>query len=147
MLIGHGLLVWAALAAAYVLLAGQISVDEALAGLVMTLLAAGYGVVLRLLCRRRMSLRAPWGRIAAGLLKAMVVETALLVRAILRGERGCVDHQPFVKGDKRDGGRRGLVTLATSLTPNGIVLRIEGQAIAVHRMVRTAPKPDRTWPL
>jgi hypothetical protein len=146
---------WLVLAALYALLAGQISLTEAAAGLIATGLAAGYGVLLHRSGSRVLALSAPWPRMVLRPLAALVPDAWRVGRVLLtvlwrrpEGSVGTRSRQTFRRGGHggEDAGRRGIVTLALSLAPNGYVLGIGPSDISLHRLAPATPSGDREWP-
>lgn len=146
---------------AYLLLAGQASGTEIAAGVPVATLVAAFAVLVHGGDRRRLRLRAPWGRLAwlvcASLLRDGVRVGGVLLRALVApgAVAGTIDAQPFRPGgiDPSDAGRRALVTLASSLAPNGFVLDLapslllrEEPRLLVHHLARAAPSPNPDWP-
>lgn len=149
---------WLVLAAFYWLLVGQVSVTEAVAGAIAVTVAVVFAALAEHCAEKRFDLHGPWGRLVAAPLRALVADTAVVTRVLLRailrrpsGSVGAIYHQGFWVGDDadRDVGRRGLVTLAASLAPNGVVVRVQGQedALLLHRLVAAPPRADMEWPL
>jgi hypothetical protein len=106
----------------------------------------------------RFDLHGPWLRVVGTPLAALVTDGVIVGRVLLdvilrrpAGAAGAVYHQGFrVGGDaERDVGRRGLVTLAASLAPNGVVVRVVGDedTLLLHRLVAAPPRADEEWPL
>jgi hypothetical protein len=149
--------VWCVLAAFYLLFAGQVSSHEIAAGMVATAPATVFAVLLHRARSRWMRLTAPWlrlvGRPLATLFPDAVRVGLRLARALWRppdGAGGFVARQPFRHGDAGadDAGRRGMVTLALSVAPNGYVMNVPAgdDAVLMHRLARVAPDPDPEWP-
>ncbi len=151
----RGAATWSVFLAFYLLLAGAISTNELLAGIPAAAAASCFAIGLHRVEERRTSLRGPWPRLLlrplAALLPDAVKAARILLRAIARrpdGPVGLPTRQPFREGTgPRDAGRRGLVTLATSLAPNGYVLAVGPDALILHRLAPAPPRPDREWPL
>lgn len=151
---------WAALAGLYGLFAGQVSGSEVLAGGIAATAASAFAVLQRRVGgARAMRLRAPWPLLLGGVARslgqdAVRVGQALalaIARAHRAGEMGAVAGQAFRAGsdDPTDAGRRGLVTLAVSLPPNGYVLDVAtgNDGLRIHRLAPTPPKRDPDWPV
>lgn len=134
--------------------AGQVAPSELIADAGVVGVTACLFVVLHRARTRDLSLRPAWGRLLGRTVLVLCKDTAevasALCRAAVRGAQttGVITLQPFEPGpDTPDAaGRRALVTLATSLAPNGYVLRILEQDLALHRLTRRAPDSDREWP-
>jgi hypothetical protein len=143
----RGAVLWAL----YLALAGALSAAEIATGFV----AAGCGVALSALLarlgRRKFALRAPWPRLIARLLSALMGDTikvgAALARAIFTREQGLRLDQPFFPGSDDAGGRRALVTLLTSVTPDRFVLDIGERRLVLHRFVPAPPSGNPRWPV
>lgn len=149
---------WVVLSGFYLLCAGTLSATEFIVGLP----AAGAATVFALLVRRfedgRLNLRAPWLHVVGAPLAALFADAARVGRRLVRalgrrpeGPLGVVVRQPFRPGDDEPEatGRRALVILASSLAPNGYVLRIPpGEpALLMHRLAQVPPDPDEEWPV
>ncbi len=156
-MVGGGV-AWALLTGIYLVLAGQVSASEVVAGVVTGLVAALLSVAVRRDAGRQFRFRAvPWLVLLGRPALALVHDTArvgmALARAVLRGQdvHGAVVRQAFARGgaDAQDAARRGLVTLGVSLTPNSYVLRIldERDEVRLHRLAERKPSPSREWPL
>ena len=159
---------WLVLAALYWLLAGQLSVTEGIAGAIAVTVAAVFAALAERCADKRFDLHGPWLRVIFVPLAALVTDSAIVARALLQaifrrpaGAVGAVYHQGFrIGGDgDRDVGRRALVTLAASLAPNGVVVRVLSDedapgagapgagALLLHRLVAALPRADAEWPL
>ena len=144
-------------AAVYLTFAGDVSRSELIAGLGVVAIGSVVGVLLHRVRSRDLSCRAPWLRLVGSTALAIVRDSfavgRVLLLAVLRPtpqQSGLIVMQPFDIGDDQaaDAGRRGLVTLAASIAPNGFVLRVldRRQALAIHRLAPEAPDADREWP-
>jgi multisubunit Na+/H+ antiporter MnhE subunit len=151
---------WVLLVALYLVLAGQVSATEVVAGAAAGLAATVLSVAERREGERRYAFRGtPWGRVLGRPALALVTDSAkvagALARVALRGadaQPGAAVRQPFAPGeddDPREAARRGIVALAVSLTPNSYVLRtMPGcDALLLHRLAERPPSPDREWPV
>ena len=151
---------WALLTGIYLVLAGETSTTEVVAGLLTGLVAALLSVAVRKDAGRRFRFRGvPWLLLLGQPALVLVSDTArvgvALARTILRGPEGAPDgsimRQAFARGgeDAKDAARRGLVTLGISLTPNTYVLRImdERDEMRLHRLAERKPSVNRAWPL
>ncbi|MDQ2802719.1 MAG: hypothetical protein M3Y41_08550, partial [Pseudomonadota bacterium] len=152
------LAVWVLLVGFYVLFAGQVSPSELIAGIPAAGAAAVFALLLHRTQTRRLRLRAPWLHVLAQPLGAVFPDAlrvgGVLLRALWHrpaGSLGQISRQPFNHGgdDASAAARRGLVTLANSLAPNGYVLRIpdDGDVLLLHRLAPTPTHPEREWPL
>ena len=144
----------------YILFAGQVSVTEIEAGAPAAVAAAGFTVLLHRVAEpeRAFRLKAPWLRVLGKPLAALFPDAVRVGRALLQAlwrrpssAVGLVVRQPFQEGggDPASAARRGLVTLGSSLAPNGYVLGIpdEEEALLLHRLAAVPPDPDQRWPL
>ena len=149
---------WLILLACYFLFTGQFSTAEWIAGTPAALVAAAFVFISHRVANRRLHLEAPWLRLQRGALTALVLDsgrvTWVLWRLMFRRPGRQVGHstrQDFHEGTNRpaDAGRRGLVTLAASLAPNGFVVDIPPgeEALVLHRLVHVPPPGDTLWPL
>lgn len=154
-----GCVAWALLLGLYLALAGQASMDEAVAGAVAGLAAALLSVAVRRTAERRFSFRhVPWLHVLSGPAVSLAKDTVrvgiVLARAALYGAgavHGAVVRQPFSREGQEGeaAARRALVTFGVSLPPNSYVLRIadERDEMRLHRLAEWTPSPDREWPL
>jgi hypothetical protein len=149
---------WLIFLGLYLLLAGQVSLTEIVAGVPAAAFAACFTVLLHRVSERRFRLDVPWWRVVGQPLAAVMPDAICVGRALLGavlrrplGPLGALARQPFRQGGDvpPDPTRRGLVTLGSSLAPNGFVVSIpQGQDILLlHRLVPAPPDPDREWPL
>ena len=150
------LCVWACLFATYLLFAGQLSADEAVAGAVCAAAA-----VLWWVRARRASARAfafdvgSWaaaGRACRKLPGTTLTVAGVLLRALVHRETGQVTHWLFAHGqraDPFDSGRRAVVVLAASIAPDGFVVRtpMERGEIVVHTFPSGETSRDPRWPV
>jgi hypothetical protein len=146
---------WFVLGALYALFAGEVSLGEVIAGVIATGLALAYGVLAHRFRSRVFAFQGAWIRLVIGPLTALGLDSwrvgQVLFQTLLRrpdGSLGMLSRQPFYPGGNAapDSGRRGMVTLALSLAPNGYVLGIEESDIILHRLAPAAPSTDREWP-
>ena len=147
----------------YLIFAGQVGGTEIAAGIPAAGLAAAYAGLLHRGEARPMRLRAPWLRLLLSSIASVVSDVARvgvqLLRAVLvpgSHVAGTVSRQPFRSGGTgpADAGRRALVTLASSLAPNGFVLDVAPsellrgeRALLMHRLAPGRPDPDGEWPV
>lgn len=152
---GAGTLV--GVASLYFLLAGEISGGEAIASLVVIVIALFYAAALANTRSVPMQLGlrgvATLGRSLIGVVPEMARVGRALVRAIgggPAGVQGTVVHVPFRFGalTAEDIGRRAAVVTAVSLAPNGIALGMDHEAdeLIVHQLVPQPIGGDREWP-
>ena len=146
--------VWLGGTATYLVLAGQISVDEVVAGIVLGGLgAAWHAVVCR--CSRHSFTFERHASVAmlqsiGGLPGAILRVGLRLGTAIVRDVQGHTLEQPFHRGrldDTRDAARRATVVLATSLAPDSYVLRlpVDEETILIHAITQSFPGTDPRW--
>lgn len=147
----------------YLLFAGQVSGTEVAAGVPAAGLIAAYAGLRHRGESRPMRLRGPWLRLVLAPLASVAgdavrVGVQLLRAVFLPGSHvvGTVSRQPFRSGSAgpADAGRRALVTLASSLAPNGFVLDVapsgllpDEHALLMHRLAPARPDPDGEWPV
>jgi len=140
----------------YLMLAGNVSWTEGGAGLVVATATGGFVLTRRLQQRRPLALKLPPNRMLVGTLVSLVTDTARVGLALL-GSRshGAASWQTFHPNGQNpsDTGRRALVTLLTSLAPNGFVLDLRPSALPeadhgllLHRLVPAKPLSDADWP-
>ena len=147
--------VWLGGTAAYLVLAGQVSAEEVVAGVLLGGLGvAWHAAVCR--CSRHGFTFERHASVAVvqaigGLPGAIVRVGARLGLALVRGVEGRIVEQPFHRGrldDTRDVARRATVVLATSLAPDSYVLRlpVDEETILIHAITRLSPGTDPRWP-
>lgn len=156
------LVVFLAFIGLYLVFAGQVSGTEAAAGVPAAGLVAAYAGLRHRGESRPMRLRGPWLRLVLSPTASVVGDSARvgihLLRALVPGSQvaGTISRQPFRSGGPgpADAGRRALVTLASSLAPNGFVLDVapsvllrDEHALLMHRLAPARPDPDREWPV
>jgi hypothetical protein len=124
---------WVGLAAAYLLFAGQVSRNEIIAGLGASILAAVYAAIAHRAADRKLRLRLNWPRVAASVLRSLLVDTAKVGAALVRCEPGLLTSraQPA-----EDAGRKAVTVLALSMAPNSYVVRDDGDALVLHALVQ-----------
>ncbi len=146
---------WLLLFPLYLLLAGQVSGEEVVAGILIAAVAASSGVLVsRFGGRFAFRFRLGWIRLVpqvAGQLATDLFRVGRVLVAALAGrpQSAGIVRQPFEPGDPTPvhAARRGLVELGVSFAPNGLALGIAPGTLLVHRL---APQPiaaDREWPL
>lgn len=148
--------IWVTCSLAYLLLAGQVSLDEGVAAIV---LGAG-GMLLWVLLRHVSDRRFRFDRLAGlALVRAVAglpggtFRVGRILLASLHGDvSGRGAEQPFHAGQRDDpaeAGRRAAVVLAASLAPDTFVLRIEhGRgAITFHTLTDKVRSNDPRWPI
>ena len=144
---------WALLSGLYLLLAGELSFAEIVAGVLAGLLATAVSLGLRAAGERQFALCAPWPRLAArtgwALLRDIVRVALALAEAAAGGEGGMIDRQPFAGAgaEPAAAGRRALATLFASIAPNGYVTEVTPTALELHRMAPAPPAADWEWPV
>lgn len=160
---GLSVFAWFGSLAFYLLLAGQVSWAECAAGLSVATAIAVFAVVQHAGQRQRLQLRAPWRHVVFTPLGALLTDSArvgaVLARAVLRrpaGATGIVTRQPFRPGgeEPKEAGRRAIVTLGSSLAPNGFVLDLAPsmlpetkELLIMHRLAPVNASQDTEWPL
>jgi multisubunit Na+/H+ antiporter MnhE subunit len=127
--------VWIALAATYLVFAGQASGHELMAGLGASLAAAGYAIVAHRAAGAPLRLRVRWFHVAATVAKSLVVDTIRVAPALLRGKPGSLSRQTI----PAEAGARGVAILASSVAPNGFVVSTQRQEAVLHRLVDAEP--------
>ncbi len=147
--------VWSAGAAAYMVLAGQLSTDEVVAAAVLGGLGAGWHFAVMHDGARRFRFERPAlgaiGTALAGLPGATLRVGARLAAALVSPVEGRRIERPFHRGaadDPRDRARRAVVVLATSLAPDSYALRlpVDEEVIAFHALTASSPSRDPRWP-
>ena len=147
---------WACLLAFYLIMAGQLSLDEVGAGAVCA--AAG---VLWWSITRRASARTfsfdfesctATGRACRNLPHGTFAVAAALLRTIRDGKGGAVATGLFAHGQKvdpADSGRRAVGVIAASLAPDSFVLRTPSarDEIVVHTFPPGEPPKNPRWPI
>jgi hypothetical protein len=137
----------------YLLLAGEVSLSEIVAGVLAGLLATAVSLGLTIAAERQFALRAPWPRLAPraawALLRDIARVALALVEAAAGGEGGMIARQPFAGtgGEPVAVGRRALATLFASIAPNGYVTEVTPTALELHRLAPAPPAADRDWPV
>lgn len=147
--------VWFAVAAAYMVLAGQFSLDELAAAAALGVCGAlWHRAVLGAGARRfsvdREALLAI-GRAVAGLMSATVEVGTRLASGLVGPVQGRRVERPFTggrQGNPREAGRRAIAVLATSLAPDAYVLRAPPgeDTILYHAITDHVPGGDPRWP-
>ncbi len=149
--------VWLSGTAAYLVLAGQVSLDEVVAGVVLGGLGAVYHAANGRCSRHSFTFERRAGLEAfqaiRGLPGAILRVGSRLGTALMHDVEGHMVEQPFHRGrldDRRDGGRRAIVVLATSLAPDSYVLRLplDEETIVIHAITDQPPGTgtDPQWP-
>lgn len=140
----------------YMLLAGQIGVEQIVSAAILTFIALCWSAVLRRRGSERVlrpDLRhlAPWLRAAARIPADTVRIGAMLIRVVSGGgSYGRAVEQPFAFGPKDEpeaAARRATAVLAGSLTPDTFVVDVmPGHTRArCHRLLATPSSDDREW--
>ena len=148
------LLSWVALFPLYLLLAGQASGQEVVAGALVATVAAGSAVLVRRLGSSVFGFRYAWLRRLARLAVLLAADLGrvgrFLAGALAAPARGAgIVRQPFAEGGDtpEDGARRGIVVLAASFTPNSFAIGIAPKTLLLHRLVQQPSAADRRWPI
>ncbi len=153
-------LAFAAALGGYLLLAGSLTWTEAAAALAVAGAVAGFVAMQTLRQDRPVAAPLPPPRALGAALASLAADTvrvgAALARAVAgRPGDGEARWQAFDPGadSAGDAGRRALVTVLTSLAPNGFVLDIApsslpeaGHAMLLHRLAPAPPLSGRYWP-
>lgn len=147
--------IWLAGAAAYMILAGQVSTDEVVAAAVLGGLGAGWHFAVMHDGARRFRFERPAlrtiGTALVGLPGATLRVGVRLAAALVSPVEGRRIERPFHHGtadDPRDRGRRAVVVLAGSLAPDSYALRLpfDEEVIAFHALTGSSPSRDPRWP-
>jgi len=152
-----GLVAFLAAAGFYLLLAGSLSRNELITAGVVAAAFAILVVVLRLRQETRLGLPIPPLTAMLRPILALLTDSgrvgAVLLRVVARrpeGGYGTITPQPFRPGGStpEDAGRRGLVTLGSSLAPNGYVLEWSPSqdALLMHRLAAVSSSENTEWP-
>jgi hypothetical protein len=137
----------------YLVLAGEVSLSEIIAGVLAGLLATAVSLGLRAAAERQFVLRAPWPRLAAragwALMRDIFRVALALAQAAAGGAGGMIARQPFAGAgaEPAAAGRRALATLFASVAPNGYVTEVTPTALELHRVAPAPPAADREWPV
>lgn len=155
--VARALVSWLLLFGLYLSLAAQLAAAELVAGAVGAAIAVAVLMAVRGASRHHFQFSARWLRHFANLPAEVVVDCAMVDRAILRRPSlrqgtGRFQSRKFKLGNEHPAARlrRALVTTAISLAPNTFVIGVpEGEdALLLHQLV---PEPnesrDREWPL
>ena len=147
--------VWLGGTAAYLVLAGQVSVDEVVAGTVLGGLGVLWHAAVCRCSRHGFTFERHAGlevlQAVGGLPGAILRVGTRLGMALVRDVNGHAVEQPFHRGrldDRRDVARRATVVLATSLAPDSYVLRlpVDEETIVIHAIAHISPGTDPRWP-
>ena len=147
--------VWLGGTAAYLVLAGQVSIDEVVAGILLGGMGVAWHAVVCRCSRHSFAFERHAGlallQAIGGLPDAILRVGARLATAMVRDVQGHTVEQPFHRGrleDTRDVGRRATVVLATSLAPDSYVLRlpVDEETILIHAITHSSPGTDPRWP-
>ena len=156
--------VWLGGTAAYLVLAGQVSVDEVVAGIILGGLGVAWHAIVCRCSRHSFTFERRAGLAVllalVGLPGAILRVGLRLSTALVRDVQGHTVEQPFHRGrlddinrrptDKPnpDVARRAIVVLATSLAPDSYVLRlpVDEETILIHAITRQSSGTDPRWP-
>lgn len=147
--------VWLLGATSYMVLAGQFSLDEAVAAALLGLVAAlWHRAVLRAGAPRfafELRALAVLARALAGLPAATVAVGVKLAASLAGPVGGARVERAFPHGPRHrpdEAGRRAVVVLATSLSPDSYVLRLPpGEDVVLyHAVTARVPGGDPRWP-
>ena len=147
-------IIWLAFAAFYLLLAGDVSPVELVAGVACASAATSLGIGLSHIAHRRFagwpSPRAIFRPLAALIPETFVVGRQLVAAIfVFRDQRGAYVRQPFAPGgdDAVSAGRRAAVVLGISLAPGSFVIRGDRtDTMILHALPEKSPSSDRVWP-
>ena len=148
--------VWLGGTAAYLVLAGQVSADEVVAGVLLGGLGVAWHAVVCRCSRHSFTFERHAGlevvQAVSGLPGAILRVGSRLATALVRNTEGHTIEQPFHRGrldDTRDRGRRAIVVLAISLAPDSYVLRlpVDEETIVIHAFTLGSPGTDPRWPV
>jgi hypothetical protein len=147
-------LCWALLFPLYLLLVGQVSGQEIVAGVLVAAVAAGSALQVRRLGSRAFRFRLAWLQRAPGLLALLLADLGRVGRFLLGALAGSAHaigmvRQPFAAGADapEECARRGLVVLAASFAPNSFAIGIASDALLLHRLALRPTAADRAWPV
>ena len=143
---------------AYLLLVLQVSADELLAGALVGSVAAGLLEAIRAQTQLEFRLRIAWFGVllrrvpGQAWADCVLLARGLFARQLPVGELRAV---PFdgERGEPNEAaGRRALVVVGASLSPNSVVIAVDAASrrLLVHQLVPTAQPPgggDELWPL
>lgn len=146
-----------ALAALYAICAGTLSIHEFIAGVIALAMAAAFATLITAV-GRPIRLRAPWVRLIGRVLASIVLDSIKVGLQLVRQLKGrpvrpmgVLREQSFDSGSlaPADAGRRALVTLAVSLSPNKYVVAISPDKpwLILHAMVHVKPSANARWPV
>ncbi len=129
------------LAATYLLLAGQVSRNEVLAGLGASVIAAVYAIVAHRTVETPFGLRLRWMRVAMMVVTSLLTDTARVAVGLVRAAPGKLVRQPPLPAES---GARAVAILALSLAPNSFVARASDKETLLHQMVPVKPQQPPT---
>ncbi|HEX4261085.1 MAG TPA: hypothetical protein VHY76_08275 [Acetobacteraceae bacterium] len=145
---------WLLCAVLYLALAGSAAVIECVAAAAVATATLALAGVSRSVQRERFRVRAAWLRIVPRVVRSLLSDTIAVGGALLRADvarpvAGVFTLQPFEAGGDETlaRGRRALVVLAASLTPNGYALAVEDDGLRLHRLLPRPSASNRRWPL
>jgi multisubunit Na+/H+ antiporter MnhE subunit len=143
--------IWAVSALAYVGLVGQLSVAEAGLGLACGLAAAVWSTALSVAGGLHFRFEATAAGAATRALTRLPRAVAQVVAAFVRGEGGRVVRQRFIHGRDQtpaDAGRRAIILLTISLTPDKFALRFRSNRdqVELQSLVPISAETDPRWP-
>ena len=143
----------------YLLLAGSLNWTELAAAVACAAAVSAFMTLQRACQARPITLALPPARVLCGTLASLLMDSGrvgfVLLRAIGSRAGGNASWQGFHPGGRNpdDAGRRALVTLLTSLAPNGFVLDLRPSALPeadhgllLHRLSPAPPLSGKDWP-
>lgn len=142
---------WALLAAAYLLLVGQLTADEIGLALGCGLAATIWFTALGQVAWIRFRFEPAAARAAIRALAGLPLAVAETAAALVRGRAGVIVRQPFVRGRERDpadAARRAVSVLAISVAPDKFAVRLPERRdeIELHSLVEAPSETDARWP-
>ena len=146
---------WVLFAGIYLLLAGEITTTEILAGVGATTVAVAFAVLLRGAAQRRLRLRVPWLQVIGAPLVSLFPDAGrvalVLLRAVLRrpaGPAGSVIRQPFARHGRSRGCRAARPGHARHLARAERLRAGPSQTtrtrLLLHRLAPAPPSPTGT---
>jgi multisubunit Na+/H+ antiporter MnhE subunit len=153
----RALVYWLLLFGLYLVLAATVTVEELLVSAAGAGIAVTVMMAVRSTSRYHFQLSAGWLRRFGQVPAEVVIDCAVVYRAILRRPRlrqgsGRFQSRSYEPGNEHPSARlrRALVTTAVSLAPNTLVIGVPetGDELLVHQLVPEPEKPhDVQWPL
>jgi hypothetical protein len=156
--LGFALASWIAFVALYLLCVAQLSLPEFLFGSCVAAATTLFLLIVRRQSSHHFAIYARWLNKLRSIPLQMLIDCAIVFRAILRRPArsrgsGRFKLRDFHPGNEHPAARmrRALVTIAISCAPNSFVLGTtpNKEQLLVHQLAPTPPKEprDREWPL